>query len=207
MALFKPAQTSSEVNRYYGICNIGIKSFDDLSSKYDWADVYLSITVAQKGSDYDKTMRITGPLNKDDNGNLTAGQGDNRVINKLHHFFSVIGCEAGVNLQGNWEDKEENPIKDIAAYLNDNHGFNGMPDENPDCKYIAYIYKEKSKNGSGKVFTTIYPEIWLDTAQNRTKLKEKVSWMKAQGYIKEHNDSAPAKTDEVQLAGAGIDSL
>jgi|TARA_R100000084_G_C4647097_1_gene147417 hypothetical protein len=208
MALFKPVkQASGSSDRYYGICNIGLKSFEDLSSKYEWADIYLSVTVAQKDSDYDKTLRITGKLDKDDNGNLTATMGENRVVNKIHNLFAVIGCQAGINLKGDWEDYDENPIPDIAAYLNDKHGFVGMPDETPECKYIAYVYKEKSKNGSGKVFTTIYPEIFLDTAQNRTKLKEKVAWMKAQGYIKEHTDSAPAKSDEVALAGAGLDSL
>ena len=208
MSLFKPVkQASGSSDMYYGICNIGLKSFEDLSSKYEWADIYLSVTVAQKDSDYDKTLRITGKLNKDDNGNLTATMGENRVVNKINHFFATIGCQAGINLQGNLEDYEENAIEDIETYLNDKHGFVGMPDESPECKYIAYVYKEKSKNGSGKVFTTIYPEIFLDTAQNRTKLKEKVSWMKAQGYIKEHTDSAPDKSNEVSLAGAGIDSL
>ena len=207
MALFKTFKSSSNGNKYYGICNIGIKSFEDLSTKYDWADIYLSVIVRQKDSDYDKTMRITGKLDKDDKGNLTAAQGENRVINKIHHFFDVIGCEAGVNLQGNWEDTDEKPIEDIAKYLNDNHGFEGMPEEAPDCKYIAYVYKEKSKNGSGKVFTTIYPEIWLDTAANRTKLQEKVTWMKAQGYIKEHADTESKSVNDVELAAAGIDSL
>ena len=207
MALFKTAKPSSGGNRYYGICNIGIKSFEDLSSKYEWADIYLSVIVRQKDSDYDKTMRITGKLDKDDKGNLTAAQGENRVINKIHHFFDVIGCEAGINLQGSWEDTNEKPIEDIAKYLNDNHGFEGMPEETPDCKYIAYVYKEKSKNGSGKVFTTIYPEIWLDTAAHRTKLQEKVSWMKAQGYIKEHTETESKSTNDLELASAGIDSL
>jgi len=88
MALFKPVkQASGSSDRYYGICNIGLKSFEDLSSKYEWADIYLSVTVAQKDSDYDKTLRITGKLDKDDNGNLTATMGENRVVNKINHFF------------------------------------------------------------------------------------------------------------------------
>lgn len=207
MALFKPVKSSSSGNRYYGICNIGIKSFEDLSTKYDWADIYLSVTVRQKDSDYDKTMRLTGKLDRDDKGNLTAALNENRVVNKVHHFFDVIGCEAGINLQGNWEDNEEKPIKDIGEYLNLSHGFEGMPGEDLDCKYIAYVYKEKSKNGSGKVFTTIYPEIFLDTAANRTKLQEKVSWMKAQGYIKEHTETESTSKNDIELASAGIDAL
>ena len=64
-----------------------------------------------------------------------------------------------------------------------------------------------SKSDSGKVFTTIYPEIFLDTAANRTKLQEKVSWMKAQGYIKEHTETESTSKNDIELASAGIDAL
>ena len=208
MALYKPtAPSPSDGSKFYGICKIAIKDFEDLSSKFDWSDVYISTTVRQEGSDYDKTLRITGGFDKDGKGNLTAAKGENRVVNKINHFFGVLKCEAGINMQGEWETYDEKPIKDIAKFLNDKCGFNGMPDEDMDYKYIAYVYKEKSKNGSGKVFTTIYPEIYLDTAENRTKLKDKVNWMKSQGYIKEHKESAAQPNQEVELADAGLSHL
>ena len=209
MALFKPTPSSGgdSTSKYYGICNIGIKSFEDLSAKYDWADIYLSVTVAQKDSDYDKTLRITGKFDKDEKGFLTATKGENRVVNKINHFFGVLKCEAGINLKGEWETYDEQPIPNIADYLNDKCGFNGMPGEDISCGYIAYIYKEKSKNGSGKVFPTIYPEIYADTNENSARLKDKVDWMKAQGYIKEHTESTRQTTHEVELAEAGLTNL
>ena len=40
MALYKPTTPSpSDGSKFYGICKIAIKDFDDLSSKYDWSDV------------------------------------------------------------------------------------------------------------------------------------------------------------------------
>ena len=107
MALFNPVkQASGSSDRYYGICNIGLKSFEDLSSKYEWADIYLSVTVAQTDSDYDNTLRITGKLDKDENCNLTATQGENRGVNKIHHYLATNGGKASINLQINKKDDE-----------------------------------------------------------------------------------------------------
>ena len=49
MALVKPANLKSSTSHtnYYGICDIAILDFKDKSAQYDWADIYLDITIKQ----------------------------------------------------------------------------------------------------------------------------------------------------------------
>ena len=56
MALFKPESSGNGGVNYYGICDIAILGFEDKSSQFDWADIYLDVTVKQKGSDYTKSI-------------------------------------------------------------------------------------------------------------------------------------------------------
>ena len=117
MALFKPKKSENTGTNYYGICDIAILDFKDISNQFDWADIYLNITVKQKGSDYTKSIRIAGSLEKEPDGSIKGGS----VLNRLYHFFDVLGVKAGINSKGDWESEDGQPIKDVAKFLNDNH--------------------------------------------------------------------------------------
>ena len=191
MALVKPAnlKSSSSHTNYYGICDIAILSFQDKSAQYDWADIYLDVTVKQKGSDYTKSIRISGSLDKGPDGSVSGGS----VLNRLYHFFDIVGVKAGVNAKGTWETEDGQPIKNIAEYLTDNHaeGIDATPTEFP---YLAYVYKEKPKQPDGKVYTRVHHKININSTDGRKSLEDDMNWLRGKGYLKE----APTETKSVQ---------
>ena len=71
MAIFRPQGGTSSGNNFYGVCEIAILNFEEKSSEYKWADIYLDIEVKQKGSDYTKQLRIAGDLERSPDGNIT----------------------------------------------------------------------------------------------------------------------------------------
>ena len=189
MALFKPEKSSNASVNFYGICDIAILDFKDKSGQYDWADIYLDVTVKQKGSDYSKSVRLSGSLDKGPDGSISGGS----VINRLYHFFDVIGVKAGINAKGGWETEDGQPIEDIEKYLNDNHaeGLDANPSTFP---YLAYVYKEKPKQPGGKVYTRVHHKINENSVNGRKKLEDDMNWMRSKGYLKE----APLDTQSVQ---------
>lgn len=191
MALFKP-KAKTGVN-YYGNCEIAILGYSDFSSKYDWADVYLDVEVKQKGSDYTKSIRIAGSFEKDPDGSITGGS----VLSRLYHFFDILNIQAGINAKGDWETADGNPIEDIAAYLNDNHGNESR--EPKSFPYIAYVYREKPKQAGGKVYTRVHHKININSPDGRKKLDDDVNWFKSKGFIKEAKEDEPSKVSQEEL--------
>ena len=190
MAIFKP-ESSGSFTDYLGICEIALMSFTDKSKDFEWADIFIEVTVKQKGSDYDKPLQIKGSLERE-NGVVTGGS----VLKRMYHFFEQIGCSAGINVQGNWEDENGDEIKDIASYLNEKFACISMPDSPPDSyPYIAYFYKEQPKKIGGKSYTNVWPKVYTYSEENITKLKNDIDWLKGKGYLKELSDevaNAPA---------------
>ena len=180
MALIKPEKSSGKSVNFYGICDIAILSFEDKSSQYDWADIYLDTTIKQEGSDYTKSIRLTGSLERDPDGSVKGGS----VLNRLYHFFDVLGIKAGINAKGDWETEEGTPIDNIADYLNENHaeGIDANPTTFP---YLAYVYKEKPKQAGGKVFTRVHHKINANTVKGRKQIEDDMNWMRQKGFLKE----------------------
>lgn len=204
MAIFRPKESSSNGSNFYGVCKIGILSFEDKTSQFDWADLYLDVEIKQEGSDYTKQLRITGNLDKDANGNITGGS----ALKRLYHFFDIIGCTAGLNVKGEWENENGEIIHDIAKYLNATVSQDIIPDTDPEFNYIAYIYKEKPKVKGGKVYSRVFQKIQKADEEGRKKLDADVKWFKAKGFIKEATESdteTPQQT--VEMSGTGIGNL
>ena len=178
MAIFKP-ESSGSFTDYLGICEIALMSFTDKSKDFEWADIFIEVTVKQKGSDYDKPLQIKGSLERE-NGVVTGGS----VLKRMYHFFEQIGCSAGINVQGNWEDENGDEIKDIASYLNEKFACISMPDSPPDSyPYIAYFYKEQPKVPGGKSYTRVFTKAYQNKDENKAKLENDVNWMKSKGYL------------------------
>ena len=180
MALIKPEKSSGKSVNFYGICDIAILSFQDKSNQYDWADIYLDVTIKQQSSDYTKSIRITGSLERGPDGSVTGGS----VLNRLYHFFDVLDIKAGLNNKGDWETEDGQPIDDIAKYLNDNfaEGIDSNPTTFP---YLAYVFKEKPKQPGGKVYTRVHHKINLNNAKGRKQLEDDMNWMRQKGFLKE----------------------
>jgi len=199
MAIFKPESSGSYAD-YLGICEIALMEFNDKSKDFDWADIFIEVTIKQKGSDYDKPLQIKGSLERE-NGIVTGGS----VLKRMYHFFEQIGCGAGINVQGEWEDEEGNKIEDIAAYLNEKFACISMPDSPPDdYPYIAYLYKEQPKVPGGKSYTRVFTKVYQNKDNNKAKLENDVNWMKSKGYLKEMTDEVENKTE---MSGSGLSNL
>tara|TARA_R110002020_G_scaffold212480_1_gene419078 strand:+ start:7185 stop:7796 length:612 start_codon:yes stop_codon:yes gene_type:complete len=203
MALFKPEVKSS--NNFYGICEIAPLGFTNKSGTFDWADIYIEIEVKQKGSDYTKSLKIAGSLDKDTNGDVIGGS----VLKRMYHAFEQFGCDAGINIKGAFETQTGEAINDIAEHLTQFAQVE-IPDTELRYDYIAYVYKEKPKQAGDKVYTRVHPRIYKNTPENKTKLKEEIDWMKSKGYVKEAtNDdiNAVPKNGNVALNDAGLGAL
>ena len=203
MALFKPEVKSA--NNFYGICDIALLNFEDKAGTFDWAHIYIEVEVKQKGSDYTKSLKIAGSLDKDSNGHVTGGS----VIKRMYHAFDQIGVDAGINIKGEFETQNGEAIPNIATYLTQ-YAQDEIPDTELNYDYIAYVYKEKPKKPGDKVYTRVHPRIYKNTAENKTKLKEEIDWMKSKGYVKEATEddiNAVPTSGNVALNNAGLGSL
>ena len=189
MALIKPTTSDKPSVNFYGICDIAVLNFQDRSAQYDWADIYLDITVKQKGSDYTKSIRLAGSLDKGPDGSVSGGS----VLNRLYHLFDILGVKAGINAKGGWETEDGEDIDNIADYLN--KGFaEGIDSKPTNFPYLAYVYKEKPKQVDGKVYTRVHHKINLNSTDGRKKLEDDMNWLRQKGYLKE----APLETETVQ---------
>ena len=121
----------------------------------------------------------------------------------MYHIFEQLGCDAGINVQGDWEDESGDGIKDIAKYLNDKFVIaNGKSEPNMD--YIAYFYKEKPKVEGGTSYGKIFNKMYQNNQENKDRLKNDVEWMKSKGYLKELTDEVSKKTE---MSESGLSNL
>ena len=198
MALFKPKGATSDGggNKFMGICEMGIVSFTDKSADFDWADIFIVAEVAIKDSDYNRDIKIRGSFDKDANGNITGGS----VLNRMYKFFGDIGCSAGVNIKGKWEAEDGTAIKDIAKYLNDNHGNQAQ------LNHVGYVYKEPNKK-TGKAYNTVHYRLMPNTSNGKVDLDSHVKWMKTNGYLKEASATVAAPSQQTELPASVEDAL
>ena len=198
MAIFKPETSNGTFTDYHGICEFGLLGFKDKSEDFDWADMFIEVQIQQKDSDYERTLQIKGSYEKE-NGKITGGS----VLKRMYQFFSELGCSAGVNVKGGWEDEKGDKIEDIAKYLNDNF-IKGNSTYIPKMDFIGYFYKEQPKTPESKSYTRVWNKIYRNTEANKAKLQSDVNWMKTKGYIKEITDEVPVKTE---MSGNGLANL
>ena len=203
MAIFRPTGGESSGNNFYGVCEIAILNFEEKSSEFEWADIYLDIEVKQKGSDYTKQLRIAGDLEKGPDGKITGGS----VLKRMYNFFDIIGCKAGLTVDGKWENENGEEIHDVAQYLNAQFTQNVIPDTDPDFNYIAYVYKEKPKQKGGKVYTRVFHRVNHNDDKGRKQLESDVKWFKDKGFLKEATESDIKPTQNVEMSESGIGNL
>ena len=199
MAIFKP-ESNGNYTDFLGICEIALMDFKDKSADFDWADIFIEVAIKQKGSDYDYPLQIKGSLEREKDI-VTGGS----VLKRMYHFFEQIGCTAGINVQGEWEDENGDKIDNIASYLNEKFASISMPDSPPDdYPYIAYLYKEQPKVPGGKSYTRVHHKVYQSKDENKAKLTNDINWMKSKGYLKEMTDEVSNKT---KMSESGLSNL
>jgi len=191
MPIFRPEIKESTGNKFTGICKFAILSFEDKSGMFDWADLYLEVEVKQEHSEYSRKLQIKGSFEKE-NGKITGGS----VLKRLYTFFDALGCTAGLNVNGEWEDEKGDKIESIVEYLNERFADISMPGQSiENYPFIAYFYKEQPKKPGARAYTTIWPKVYVYSEDNVTKLQKDIDWLKGKGYLKELSDevaNAPA---------------
>ena len=202
MAIFKPepTKTSSKPtiggsNKFLGTVEVGLTGFKDRSKEFDWADVFIDVALSVKDSEYPNRMSILGRLDKEANGNISGGS----VLKRMYNLFEIIGCNAGLNIKGEWEDDHGNPIKDIGEFLTERYT---TTSEN----YVAYAYKKKPKPGK-KVYTEYYPKLYPNTTEGKAICEETSAWLTEKGIIQKADASDMPQKSDVPLADTALNNL
>ena len=189
MAIFKPEMKEMGSSKFFGICELQLEKIEDKSDLYEWADIYIDVTVKQRGSEYTRNMRIVGSLEKDATGNITGGS----VLRRLYKFFEAIGCTAGLTVKGDWETEDGTMIENIGTYLSETH-----ITPISDFDYIGYVFKEQPKKSGDKAWTKVYPKIYQNTSKNKAKLEDDIKWLKSKGYLKEFTEEPTSNSGETE---------
>ena len=193
MAIFKP-EVSSSIS-FLGPIEVGIIGFTDKSGDFDWADVFIEVELSVKNSDYSNRMSILGRLDKDANGDITGGS----VLKRMYNMFDTFGWKAGLNIKGAFEDEHGNVIDNIGKFLEERY-------TTKELDYVVYAYKKKPKPGK-KVYTEIYPKLYLNNNEGRTQCLTDVEWLKSKGIIQEADASDMPQQNDSTLADGALSNL
>ena len=187
MAITRAEKKASGGSKYMGFCEATLvevkdrisETTDDGSKKFPWADLYLEVTIQTKDSEYTRNMQICGSFDKDDSGKVKA---DSATLKRLYWFLDAVGCQAGINADGGWEDEKGEPISDVVGLLNKYtiDSTNG---------YYVYIYKEPDKKNPTKSWTRVHNKIVKNDTKGRADLESYINYMKTKGYLKEATDA------------------
>ena len=199
MAIFKPVSKGGS-NKFLGICEVALLGFKDRSDEFDWADLFLDVEVKPKDSEYSRNIQIKGSFEKDSKGKIEGGS----VLRRLYVFFEAIGCTAGLNVNGGWEEENGDKIEDIVEYLTNNFLSAVIPGTDPAFNYLAYIYREKPKKSGDKSWTRVYHKMYKNLVGNSTKLQDDITWVKDKGIIKELDD---ATTNDKSMSEGALSNL
>ena len=199
MAIFKPVSKGGS-NKFLGICEVALLGFKDRSDEFDWADLFLDVEVKPKDSEYSRNIQIKGSFEKDSKGKIEGGS----VLRRLYVFFEAIGCTAGLNVNGGWEEENGDKIEDIVEYLTNNFLSAIIPGTDAKFDYLAYIYREKPKKPGDKSWTRVYHKMYKNLVGNSTKLQDDITWLKDKGIIKELDD---ATTNDKSMSEGALSNL
>ena len=179
MAIVKP-EVETTTTRYTGVLEVALWDFKDRSNEFDWADIFLSVELKPKQSEYHQFLEIAGRIDKDANGDITGGF----ILKRLYRLFNLIGFTGGLNTKGEWEDSDGNKITSIGSHLNERFQ-TGNPIMEPSYDYVAYSYKEVPRQAGKKAYTKVHHRMEKNDAKGIAVLEDHVQWMKTKGFIKE----------------------
>ena len=195
MAIFKPEDTASVGSSYLGVVEVGVVGFEDKSALFDWTDIFIEVELSIKNSEYTNRMSILGTLDKDTKDKITGGS----VLKKMYRFFDMVGCQAGLTIEGKWEDEHGNEISNIAGYLEERFCTKSE-------KYVAYLYKKKPKPGK-KIYTEVYPRLYYNNEGGKASCQKDTQWLKSKGHIKEATEADMIPDSDTNLANSALNNL
>ena len=169
---------------WLGFQDAKILSFEDMSSNYEWAEVYLIVEIKTRNSEYSNKLRITGSFDRED-GVIQ----DSSLLRKLYSLFDAISFGGGINKEGAWVNKVDEPITDIATFLNNNYTDTTGAEIYP---FTVYVYKTEVTNkntGEKNVYTRVDSRMAkTDNPKSVADLKSYIEWAKKNEVIVEYNE-------------------
>ena len=204
MALFKPEATTTSSN-FSGICACTIVDIEDKSADFDWADIYLQVTLLQDGSKYTRRANIVGGFEKEPNGNVSSNFNDSYILT-----IDSAGTEANGNvISSGFYIAKGNKIDNIADFLS--QYCEDWDGETPgkDGKYLAYFYKQAPKKPGKQAYNVAHYKMYPNGGNCREQLQKDIDWMKSRGYIKEDTGEAQPiqQVDADDLGSLALDNL
>lgn len=199
---FRPADldTSSDGgSKFLGYVPCGITGYEDRSDQFDWADVYIVISLSLEGSQYPQEMRLSGSFDREPNGNIKTCT----ILKRLYWFFDTIGFEGGPNVQGEMVDENGESI-DLVNHLESNFITSSLND--PRNNFLAYLYKEQGRKDPSKTYTTVFPKLVENTPSGRKDLEGYINFMKSKNLIKEVQQGVATNTVVQPVNGQMTDS-
>tara|TARA_R110000824_G_scaffold215951_2_gene402578 strand:+ start:9679 stop:10320 length:642 start_codon:yes stop_codon:yes gene_type:complete len=169
---------------WLGFQDAKILSFEDMSSNYEWADVYLIVEIKTRNSEYSNKLRITGSFEKDNDVIQNSS-----LLRKLYSLFDALSFGGGISKEGAWVNRVDEPITDIANFLNNNYTDTTGADIYP---FTVYVYKTEVTNkntGEKNVYTRVDSRIAKsDNPKAVADLKSYIEWAKKNEVIVEYNE-------------------
>jgi len=188
---FRPPELESsnfEKSKFLGFLPVAITGYEDRSSEFDWADVFLQVTLQIESSQYPVEMKIVGSYDREPNGNIKSCT----VLKRLYWLFDQIGYDGGPNVQGDWVDEDGDEVTSIESVLNESY-LDANP-LTPKMVYYAYVYKEPGKKDPSKSYTTVYPRLLPNTDKGRSELESYIAFLKGKNLIKEVDSTTPGNS-------------
>tara|TARA_R110002020_G_scaffold55264_3_gene153427 strand:- start:131 stop:769 length:639 start_codon:yes stop_codon:yes gene_type:complete len=181
------AESSSRGSaNWLGFQEVALTDFINKSENYENLDVYMEIHFQNESSQYPFKYNLLGKFERDADGRIS---GENSLLKRILYLTDAIGWNGGVNAKGEWVDEDDKVLEDdVALLLNAKYTQANYGASNFDTPLYIYVYKKWSKEKQ-KAYTTVVPKIVQNNEQGRSDLESYITYMKANKYIVEHDDS------------------
>ena len=181
------AESSSRGSaNWLGFQEVALTDFINKSENYENLDVYMEVHFQNESSQYPFKYNLLGKFERDADGRIS---GENSLLKRILYLTDAIGWNGGVNAKGEWVDEDDKVLEDaVALLLNAKYTQANYGASNFDTPLYIYVYKKWSKEKQ-KAYTTVVPKIVQNNEQGRSDLESYITYMKANKYIVEHDDS------------------
>jgi|TARA_R110000824_G_scaffold12687_3_gene55650 hypothetical protein len=184
---YKEESTSKGRGSFLGFQEVTLTDVIDKSADYPTMDMFLEFYFRNENSKYPWKYSLLGSFDRENDDTLS---GSSSLLKRILYLTDAIGWAGGVNTNGDWVDDKDTAVKDIAAFLNsqftkENYG---VSKDDTDHKYYIFTYKKWNQK-AGKAYTTVCPKIVKNNDIGREDLDSYITYMKANKFIVEHDDT------------------
>tara|TARA_R100000742_G_C4271148_1_gene90000 strand:- start:778 stop:1419 length:642 start_codon:yes stop_codon:yes gene_type:complete len=172
---------------FLGFQEVALTDVVDKSADYPNMDMFIEVYFRNGNSQYPWKYSLLGTFDRENDDTVS---GTSSLLKRILYFTDAIGWMGGVNTKGEWVNESNEPVKDIAGFLNTEFAAKnyGVDDSEADHKYYIFTYKKWNEK-AGKAYTTVCPKIVKNTDHGRKDLESYVQYMKANKFIVEHDDT------------------